>query len=374
MEKRLIATNVCMNKKLNLFNKLLTTFKVLIHHYPETNEDPSEWETEFEKFKSVLVSNLEEKLMPRFNNINLERYSTDPIGTIFSGFNHSTVNQIISLLNDEIFWLSPVKNSEENLQKRKLLQARRETMEFEEFLAEMICGDNSKFLYRSSYYITKFFKENGFKYEHDGSTRARWVAGVLKELNFHEIYKLVQSLFKKKNFIEHCKIQNHTLEVSIDKAKKEFAQFLNNCIESNEIVNLSSAYNLNVNLELLTNKIISTDDEQFNSIVTKARDFYVEGKKQEALEKLWDAFERLKSILNPLNKKKSSEDLVKLLANEIPEEFFSDEFKKMTEIGNNYMIRHSEVNKQPINDNKSQDYLFFRLLALIDLSISKIPA
>lgn len=38
------------------------------------------------------------------------------------------------------------------------------------------------FPYRSSMYITEFFQELETEYQHDGSTRHRWVAEVLEEI------------------------------------------------------------------------------------------------------------------------------------------------------------------------------------------------
>lgn len=38
------------------------------------------------------------------------------------------------------------------------------------------------FPYRSSTYITEFFRELETEYEHDGSTRHRWVADVLEQM------------------------------------------------------------------------------------------------------------------------------------------------------------------------------------------------
>lgn len=53
-------------------------------------------------------------------------------------------------------------------------------------LAIMICGDfkqeESHFVYRSSSYLTRFFQECDSDFEHDGSTRAAWVAGVLQQI------------------------------------------------------------------------------------------------------------------------------------------------------------------------------------------------
>jgi hypothetical protein len=49
-------------------------------------------------------------------------------------------------------------------------------------IAEAIIGDNSKFKYRSSGYITEFFQECGLDFIHDGSTRWRWTVERLSEL------------------------------------------------------------------------------------------------------------------------------------------------------------------------------------------------
>lgn len=53
-------------------------------------------------------------------------------------------------------------------------------------LALMVCGDgkyNNIFPYRSSSYLTDFFKSIDLDYTHDGSTRRWWVQGVLDEIN-----------------------------------------------------------------------------------------------------------------------------------------------------------------------------------------------
>ena len=49
-------------------------------------------------------------------------------------------------------------------------------------LAEIIIGDNGRFPYRSSSYITQFFEECDLDYAHDGSTRWAWTSQVLEEL------------------------------------------------------------------------------------------------------------------------------------------------------------------------------------------------
>ncbi len=49
-------------------------------------------------------------------------------------------------------------------------------------IAEMIIGDNDKFIYRSSSYITQFFEECDLDYVHDGTTRWSWTVDRLSEL------------------------------------------------------------------------------------------------------------------------------------------------------------------------------------------------
>ena len=50
-------------------------------------------------------------------------------------------------------------------------------------------------------------------------------------------------------------------------------------------------------------------------------------------------------------------------------ELFNTEFKILTDIGNNYRIRHHETNKIDIIDIRYYDYLFNRCLSLIALAI-----
>lgn len=53
-------------------------------------------------------------------------------------------------------------------------------------LADMICGnfkaEESFFVYRSSGYLTRFFRDCDTEYVHDGSTRNYWVAHTLKQI------------------------------------------------------------------------------------------------------------------------------------------------------------------------------------------------
>lgn len=93
--------------------------------------------------------------------------------------------------------------------------------------------------------------------------------------------------------------------------------------------------------------------------------------RQDSVEKIWDAFERLKTYYTTLDKKHSSEKIVSDMANGNDNyiDLFNDEFKMLTDIGNKYLIRHHETNKIDITDVRYYDYLFNRCLSLIALAI-----
>ncbi|TAG77323.1 MAG: hypothetical protein EAZ24_07785 [Burkholderiales bacterium] len=88
----------------------------------------------------------------------------------------------------------------------------------------------------------------------------------------------------------------------------------------------------------------------------------------EATEKLWDAWERLKSIEIHGNKRLS---VARLLDQTSPEQSFravlETEARALTEIGNAFHIRHFETDKVKLEQPEHCDYLFHRLFALMHL-------
>lgn len=93
--------------------------------------------------------------------------------------------------------------------------------------------------------------------------------------------------------------------------------------------------------------------------------------RKEAIERLWDCWERLKTLENPDNKKKSISTLLDKASAE-PETrlLLEKEARKLTDIGNTFHIRHSEVKQIVISDNSMIDYLFYRLFAFIQMLLS----
>ena len=117
-----------------------------------------------------------------------------------------------------------------------------------------------------------------------------------------------------------------------------------------------------------------TGDHDLDDLLDTAIQRYLLPKpeaRQDALEKLWDAFERLKTI-EDRDKKAGAIILIdKVIASDatVFRSAITEEFKVMTRIGNKLGIRHSEVGQEPVGDNGEKDYLFMRLFSLIWLML-----
>ena len=87
-----------------------------------------------------------------------------------------------------------------------------------------------------------------------------------------------------------------------------------------------------------------------------------------AVERLWDAWERLKSIDASGNKSLSVQNLSQYAAHGTSfQSILESEARLLTEIGNDYHIRHFEQNRSAIASAELYDYLFHRMYALIHL-------
>ncbi|AEG60353.1 hypothetical protein Desru_2101 [Desulforamulus ruminis DSM 2154] len=153
----------------------------------------------------------------------------------------------------------------------------------------------------------------------------------------------------------------------------------------NEIMKLND-----IALKLYNGKIVSTFDSQIKSstlasiqeaglkeLIQEATKHYDEGNFKIAVEKLWDAFERLKTYYFPtLDKKKSINRIISdMSGNKDPyKELFEKEFFDLTAIGNNFRIRHHETIKIDIEDNRHYDYFYKRCLSLISVTIQYLDS
>jgi len=110
----------------------------------------------------------------------------------------------------------------------------------------------------------------------------------------------------------------------------------------------------------------ATLDAMLDEAARKFRD-PAPGARREAVERLWDAWERIKS-LDASNKQLS----VQLLLDDASQEphfrkLLETEARALTDIGNQFHIRHFETNRTEIAAIEHYDYLFHRLYALMHL-------
>ena len=120
--------------------------------------------------------------------------------------------------------------------------------------------------------------------------------------------------------------------------------------------------------EQLRRELPPTCDEALDELLQLAIVKYLDPDPQarrDALEKLWDAFERAKTVLPGKDKKARAKALVAAAAGSTEEaSILEAEMLALTQIGNDFRIRHHEVNRvQP--PDELVDYLFARTYALL---------
>ncbi len=116
----------------------------------------------------------------------------------------------------------------------------------------------------------------------------------------------------------------------------------------------------------------ATGDIRLDEMIADARTtFYDQSpvRRREGLERLWDAFERIKTVLDPADKKRSAGLLLDLVASEPNvRAVLEAEARALTTVGNEMQIRHHEQGKVPINSSEHVDYLFHRCFAFVWLA------
>ena len=87
---------------------------------------------------------------------------------------------------------------------------------------------------------------------------------------------------------------------------------------------------------------------------------------------MWDAWERIKTIEPGRDKKESAKKILDMAATEPKfRGLLEMDAQELTDIGNEFRIRHSETNKTEIQEVEQVDYLFHRMFAIVMLLLSK---
>ncbi|MBD8956884.1 MAG: hypothetical protein EGQ83_00160 [Holdemanella biformis] len=140
------------------------------------------------------------------------------------------------------------------------------------------------------------------------------------------------------------------------------------------MVDLINIYLENHEVLLYETKKFKIDDSGFNELITKSFELYKESEIELATQKLWDAFERIKTYDKRLHKNKSAENLVFFMSkgNADYKEILDKEFRNFTSIRNDFRIRHHETFENDIIYKEHYDYLFHRCLALLRLATKAV--
>lgn len=127
--------------------------------------------------------------------------------------------------------------------------------------------------------------------------------------------------------------------------------------------------------EELKRTVFRTGDRTLDNMLDECRAKFSDRNplvRREALERLWDGWERLKSLADPGDKKRSIKIILDATAAEPSlRARLEGEATELNSIGNSHLIRHSEVNQVPVIDVDQVDYLFHRLFAMIQLILRK---
>ena len=116
-------------------------------------------------------------------------------------------------------------------------------------------------------------------------------------------------------------------------------------------------------------------DSELDQLLDAARRKFVmpeENEHRDALEKLWDAWERIKTVEN-LDKKTGATMMLDRLASPTQSQFrdlLDSEARALNSAGNSLRIRHSETTQERLEMTEQVDYLFQRMFALIYLFLS----
>lgn len=117
----------------------------------------------------------------------------------------------------------------------------------------------------------------------------------------------------------------------------------------------------------------ATGDVTLDGLLETARTLYLSrnpADRATAIEKLWDGFERLKTIDDPTDKKNSATLLLANIPDAAVRDVIEAEMFALTKLGNNFQIRHHEVNKHPVPAD-AQDYFATRMVNLIALLLDQ---
>jgi len=211
--------------------------------------------------------------------------------------------------------------------------------------------------------------------------RLPWPPDYPCEPDAYQLLDLVQFCFEKVAQPQrgdwHSYFRHHHLTFDRDAGRAEFRDEVNRVFQRHGLV-YELAHNGQIQRlspavlrEALAVSLFTTGDSHLDAMLESARQKFRRNDpdiRKESLEELWDAWERLKTIEPGKDKKATAGRLLDRASTEPQFRLLLEtEARLLTDIGNNFMIRHTEVGKVPVTVSEHIDYLFHRMFALIRL-------
>ena len=175
----------------------------------------------------------------------------------------------------------------------------------------------------------------------------------------------------------HKFFQHFHLDFDRDSGRAEFVTVVNRLFARNGIAFEITAVGFVRRLgspglrDELRAAVFQTGDGYTDRLLEDARKMILSpqpSRRYDALEKLWDAFERVKTLKPGANKKESAQMILnESVPGTVPKfrEYLESESMSLTRIGNNLRIRHSETDKEPVYGLTHLDYLFHRMFSFL---------
>ncbi|MBI5406236.1 MAG: hypothetical protein HZA18_00900 [Nitrospirae bacterium] len=173
----------------------------------------------------------------------------------------------------------------------------------------------------------------------------------------------------------HSFFEHHHLSFDREQGRSDFLERANRILARNQIAFQLQENGLVVRLappvlqEALTMLLFATGDDKLDDLLEAARTKFLDPNpavRREALEKLWDAWERLKTIGPGRDKRESTRALLDKTSDEPSfRKLLEVEASALTDVGNTFHIRHSETTQIELQSVDHVDYLFHRCFSFI---------
>lgn len=181
-------------------------------------------------------------------------------------------------------------------------------------------------------------------------------------------------------YSSNCNYNHYHLQFDVAAGKTKFRAAVNLLLQRNGIALRMTNEGLMKRIlddpagESIRRAVFQTGDTRLNQFLEEARAKLIDPSprvRQEALERAWDAWERVKTMKDK-DKKRGAKILLDACATErMMRKVLEEEAKALTWLGNNLRIRHSETSKPEVADAEHVDYLFRRMFSMLLLILRK---